>query len=98
MNSLPPTPRSLQSSPSLSTLRHLLARRYHIDVDIYNVTKSLFQPGVKLQYRISGRDYFGKVIEVVGSASKPQVRVENVNTLKKRDIQLNDVTGIVQEN
>lgn len=97
MGNPPPTPRSLQSPPSLSTLRQLLSKRNHIDQDIYNVTKSLLPPGTKIQYRINFRDYFGRVVEVVGSPTRPQVRVENLSTLKKRDIQLNDITGIVQE-
>jgi hypothetical protein len=57
----------------------------------------LFEAGRKIEYRVGERTYFGKVIEVIGLPARIQVRVENLATLKQRDIRLEDVTGIVQE-
>ena len=82
---------------SLSVLRRLLAQAKRADESVHNVSKSLLQPGIKIQYRINFRDYFGKVIEVIGCPGRTQVRVENLATLKTRDIRLDDVTGILQE-
>ncbi len=84
----------------LQVLRGLLKRRKQLDQDVWNVAKSMFQPGIKVQYQISHRDYFGKVIEVLGfsGVTDVRVRVENLATLKRRDIQLSDITGLVQEN
>ena len=83
---------------NLTVLRRQLAQRKMIDLNIHNLALSMLKPDVKVQYRAGGREYFGRVIEIVGVAGRTQVRVENVVTLKKRDIWLVDVTGLVQEN
>ena len=83
---------------SLATLRRQLAQRKLIDLNIHNLALSMLKPDVKIQYRAGKREYFGRVIEIVGTVGRTQVRVENLVTLKKRDIWLVDVTGLVQEN
>ena len=83
---------------NLAVLRRLLAQRKLVNDNIHNVAKSMLKPDQKIQYRVNGRDYFGRVIEVIGNPGRTQVRVENLVTLKQRDIWLVDITGLVQEN
>lgn len=81
----------------MRVLRELLKRRQRLDQDIWNVAKSMLVAGLKVQYTLSDREYFGRVIEMVGVPSALRVRVENLTTLKRRDIALADITGIVSE-
>jgi hypothetical protein len=83
---------------TLTVLRRQLDQRKLVDTNIHNLAKSIFKPDLNIKYRLNARDYFGRVIEVIGVPGRTQVRVENVVTLKKRDIALSDVTGLVQEN
>lgn len=83
---------------TLATLRRQLAQRKIIDLNVHNLALAMLKPETKVQYRAGKREYFGRVIEIVGSPGRTQVRVQNVVTLKKRDIWLADVTGLVQEN
>jgi len=83
---------------TLVVLRRQLDQRKLVDSNIHNLAKSIFKPGVKVQWRVNARDYYGAVIEVIGMPGRTQVRVENVMTTKKRDLQLSDITGLVQEN
>lgn len=81
----------------LSVIRREMAQaKRHLE-NVHNLAKVNFKPSSKLQYKIAGREYFGRVIEVIGVPGRTQIRVENLSTLKKRDIRLEDVTGIVQE-
>jgi len=81
----------------LSVIRRELAQAKRHFENVHTLAKVNFKPSVKLQYKINGRDYFGRVIEVIGMPGRTQIRVENLSTLKTRDIRLEDVTGIVQE-
>lgn len=82
---------------SLSVIRRLLAERKRANDNLHNVAESMFRPGVKVQYRVNEREYFGSVVAVCGIAGSTRLRVKNLHTLKEREIQLADVTGIVKE-
>lgn len=97
MSNLPPTPRFLQSPPSLATLINLMARAKRADEDVHNVARAMFKPGTKIMYRRNGNAYFAKVVGVIGSPGRTRLTIEKISTLKKLDVQLEDVTGIVQE-
>ncbi len=86
------------SDLNITIMRRLLWQRAKMDQDIHNVAKSMFVPDLNIRYKVNARDYFGRVLAVVGLPGKTQVYVENVVTLKKRYIALSDVTGLVQEN
>jgi hypothetical protein len=88
----------LRPELNLSVLRRLLGERRRANENIHNVAMAMFKPGSKLQYRINVREYFGRVEAVIGLPGSTRVRVVNLSTLKKRDIQLRDITGLVQEN
>lgn len=82
---------------NLAVIRRLLSQRIRIDADIHNVTVSMFQPGTKVQYQIAERSYFGAVVRVNGFAGCTSLRVLNLQTKKERNVDLSDITGIVQE-
>lgn len=88
----------MNSDVNITVMLRLLWQRAKLDQDIHNVAKTMFVPGLNIRYRVNTRDYFGRVLAVVGLPGKTQVHVENVVTLKKRYIALSDVTGLVQEN
>jgi hypothetical protein len=88
--------------PSLTivALRRQLDQRKLIDANIHNLAKSIFKPGVKVQYRIGARDFFGSVIEVNGAIGTTHVVVENIGNPKARKhkvLGLTDIVGLVQE-
>jgi len=84
---------------NIAVLRRLLAQRKLVNGNIHDVAQSMLKPGTKIQYKANGgRDYYGCVVEVIGSSGRTQIRVKNVQTLKDRDIHLADITGLVQEN
>lgn len=82
---------------NLAVLRRLMAAKKRADENLYNVSKTLLKNGVKISYQIARREYFGKVVEVIGAPTRIQVRVQNLSTLKTRDIRLEDIAGILQE-
>ena len=86
------------NSLDLAVLRRLLAQRQMVNDNIYNVAKAMLKEGTTIRYRVNERDYFGSVVQVIGIPSTTRVRVKNLHTLKERDIQLGDITGLVQEN
>lgn len=85
--------------PSLSVLRQLFKRRALLDQDIYNVSKAMLVPGVQLMYHRNGEpaSHSGRVVEVTGEPGKVRVFVEKMNSKKRVYINLNEITGIVQE-
>lgn len=84
---------------NITVLRRLLDQRKTINTNIYNVAKSMLKPGTKIEYKANGgRTYFGSVVGIVGIPSTTRVRVSNHVTAKERDIDLADITGLVQEN
>ncbi len=95
----PPRPPSLQSPPSISTLRGLFKRRFALDQDIYNVAKAMLVPGVQLIYHRNAEpaSHSARVIEVTGEPGKVRLLVEKMNSKKRVYINLNEITGIVQE-
>ncbi len=82
---------------NLTVMRRLMAQAKRAEENLHNVAKSLLGRDVKISYKIASRDYFGKVIEVIGSPGRTQVRVQNLITQKTRDIRLDDVTGVLDE-
>jgi hypothetical protein len=82
---------------TLTVLRRQMAARALVDQNIHNLARSIFKAGIKVQFRVNMRMYFGVVQEVIGVPGRTQVRVENMMTGKKRDLQLADITGLVQE-
>jgi hypothetical protein len=82
---------------SLATLRRQMTARALVDRNIHNLARSIFKQGVKVQFEINGREYFGRVEEVIGVPGRTQVRVTNIATKRKRDLQVADITGILQE-
>lgn len=83
---------------SLGVLKRQLDQRKLVDANIHNLAKSIFRPGVRVQWRVNAREYYGEVIEVSGEPGETHVHVVNMATKKNRDLQLADITGLVQEN
>lgn len=81
----------------LSVLRRQLDERKRVNVNIHNLARTIFKTGKEVKFQAKGRDYFGKVIEVIGNPGRTQVRVQNLSTLKERDVWLEDITGLVEE-
>lgn len=91
----------MDNTLSMSALRRQLQARRLVDQNIHNLAKSIFKPGVKVQYRIGVRDFFGIVIEVTGAIGATHVVVENLNNpkaKKRKVLGLTEITGLVQEN
>jgi hypothetical protein len=82
---------------NLTVLRRQLEQRKLVDTNIHNLAQSIFKPGSKVQWKLNGRDYYGVVIEIIGNPGRSQVRVTNTQTQKQRDLNLSDITGLVQE-
>jgi hypothetical protein len=83
---------------SLAALRRQMAQLNMVNQNIHNLARSIFKEGVKVQYTVNAREYFGCVVEVSGSPGNTRVRVLNVVTNRKRDLMVADITGLVQEN
>ena len=81
----------------LVVLRRQLKARKLTDVNIHNLAGSMFKPDSKVQFTVNGREYFGRVVEVIGVPGRTQVRVVNLSTKKQRDLHLVDITGLVRE-
>lgn len=82
---------------SLATLRRQQAQLRMVNQNIHNLARSIFKEGVKVQFQINGREYFGRVVEVIGAPGATQVRLVNVATNRKRDVRVEDITGLVRE-
>ncbi len=82
---------------TLAVLRRQLDVLRLTNANIHNLAKSIFKPNMTVQWKANGRDYYGVVIEVIGTPGRTQVRVENVATHKKRDLLVAYITGLVQE-
>ncbi len=85
----------------LVALRRQLDQRKLVDANIHNLAKSIFKPGIKVQYRIGARDFLGVVVEVNGAPGMTHVVVENLNNnpkaKKRKVLNLADIIGFVQE-
>ena len=88
---------TVRTELNLKVLQRLLAEQKRVNSNIHNVAASMLKPGTTVQYLINERRYFGSVVDVIGLPGTTRVRVENLSTLKKRDIGLSDITGLVQE-
>lgn len=78
----------------LAAMRQAMAEAKSTNETLHRVAKQLLKPGTRIGYRIGYMDYIGEVIEVIGVPGRTEVRVQNVATLKKRDIKLIDITAI----
>jgi hypothetical protein len=83
---------------SLAVLRRQMAQLKMVNQNIHNLARSIFKEGVKVQYTVSAREYFGRVVEVHGEPGSTKVSVVNIFTNRKRDLLVADITGLVQEN
>jgi hypothetical protein len=92
----PPTPRG-HNVLDIAVLRRQLDQRRIIDSNIHNLARSMFKPDIEIKFALGARHYFGKVVEVIGTPGRTQVRVINLSTGKQRDLWLTDIVGIVQE-
>lgn len=97
MNPLPPTPKALQYTPTLNTLRALMAKERVAKESTFNLAKDMLKPGTKIMYKRGGREGTAKVIDITGCPGRIAVHAERSNTLKKIELQLEDIIGIVQE-
>jgi len=87
---------------SLATLRRQLRARALAEQNIHHLAQAIFQEGAKVQYRVTMandtvREYFGAVVAVCGIPGTTRVRVRNLATLKEREVGLEQITGLVQE-
>lgn len=82
---------------NFSVLRRLLRERKRVNDNIHNVALSMLKPGTKIQYEVNERAYYGAVVAICGISGSTRVRVQNLRTLKERDIALFQITGLVQE-
>ncbi len=98
MNSLPPTPRSLQTPPSLTTLLVLMSKAKRADEDVHNVAKTLFKPDTKIMFKRSGKAHLARVLDVTGVPGRTFISIEKISSMKRFNIRLEDIIGIVQEN
>lgn len=78
----------------LAAMRQAMAEEKRTNEMLHRVAKQLLKPGIRIGYRIGYVDYVGEVIDVIGVPGRTEVRVQNVATLKKRDIRLIDITAI----
>lgn len=82
---------------ALQVIRRLLNERRRANENLHNVAKSMLEPGKKVQYQVNEREYFGSVVFIGGFPGKTYVRVMNLRTLKERNIELSQITGLIQE-
>jgi hypothetical protein len=74
-----------------------MAREKLAKENTFNVARNLLKPNTRVTYKRSGREGVARVLDVTGVPGRIRVCVERVTTLKKIDLQLEDITGIVQE-
>jgi hypothetical protein len=73
-----------------------MAKAKRADEDVHNLAKSLLKPGTQLIYARGSNPFIGKVVGVIGSPGRTRVTVERITNKRREDIQLEDITGIVQ--
>ncbi len=95
----PPAPpqRLPLNNATLTVLRRQINQQAVINRSIHYLAQNIFKPNTEIKYRLGARDYFGRVLEIVGNPGETQVRVVNLVTGKKRNLRLIDIIGIVQE-
>lgn len=93
-----PLPKVLQDGPSLATLRNQMAKAKLADQNVHNLAKSIFKPDVQLVYRKGGNPnpILARVVGVIGAPGRTRVTVEKISNKRREDIQLEDITGIMQ--
>jgi hypothetical protein len=88
-------------SPTLSVLHRQLAERKRVNVNVHHLAEAMFKPGAKVEFEAGfgdrKRKYFGECVAVCGIAGTTRLRVRNLSTLKEREIELYQVTGLVKE-
>lgn len=88
--------------PTLAVLRRQLSERMRVNANVHHLALAMFKPGTKIEYEAGWderkRKYFGECVAVCGIAGTTRLRVKNLSTLKEREIELRQVTGLVKEN
>lgn len=88
--------------PSLAVLRRQLSERARVNANVHHLAVAMFKPGTKIEFELEladrKRKYFGECVAVCGIAGTTRLRVKNLSTLKEREIELRQVTGLVKEN
>jgi len=90
-------PKALQDGLSLTTLRRQMAKARQADQDVHNLARSLFKPGTQLVYAHGSNPFVARVVGVIGAPGRTRITVERVTNKRREDIQLEDITGIVQQ-
>lgn len=83
---------------SLTVLRRQMDAMKRAANNVHNLAGSMFKADMEVKYRLNQRDYFGRVVEVIGTPGFTRVRVVNIATGRQRDLSLYDIIGLVQEN
>lgn len=83
---------------SLTVLRRQMDAMKRSASNVHNLACSMFKADMEVKYRLNQRDYFGRVVEVIGTPGFTRVRVVNIATGRQRDLSLHDIIGLVQEN
>lgn len=92
-----PLPKALMSTTlSLSVLRSQMAKAKRADEDVHNLAKSLLKPGVEIIYKRGDNPFLARVVGVIGAPGRTRVTVERMTNKRREDIQLEEITGIVQ--
>ena len=91
------TPKALVTSPSLTVLRQAMAKAKRADEDVHNLARSLLKAGTQVIYKRGNNPFLAKVVNVIGAPGRTRVTVERLTNGRKEEIQLEDITGIVQE-
>ena len=94
---IPPPFRTNLPSPPLSVLSRQIEARKRANTNVHNLAKTMFTKGIKVMFKANQKAYFGTVVEVIGTPGDTWLRLVNLSTKKQRDIRVEDITGIVQE-
>lgn len=82
----------------MAVLRRLMKQREIVSTSLLNVARTMFKPGVKVNYRVIDkdnciRDYFGTVLDVVVEDTEIFLLIENSTTKRSRKIKLIQILG-----
>ena len=83
---------------NMTVLRRLMKQREIASMSLLNVARTIFKPGVKVNYRVIDkdncvRDYFGQVMDVIAEDTETFLMVENLTTKRSRKIKLIQILG-----
>ena len=93
-----PHPSILRDTASLTVLHRELGKAKLALENVHNLARSTFQPGMQLVFTKTGNPnpILAKVVTVIGQPGRTRITVERLSNGRREDIQIEDITGIVQ--